>query len=396
MPDHRRLLYWICTRLYLERVDVLGAERLPARGPALYISLHRCGMLDGFVLDTLLHRPTYMIAAQWTRGVRGLFFAGISVVRDKDAGDRSANVQALDRCAEHLACAGELAVFPEGTSALGPRHLPFKTGAARVLAAYLARSADPITVIPLGLYYEGAPSWRSRLEVVAGPPLELGLDPQLDLEQRVAELHSRIARALEAVGVQFADAEQQRLAEALAYAATLGTARSYSGTLKQLERGIPVGLARAWSEIVSQARSRRVWFHQGVPLMPTGPLVVYLLLLLATGTLALTALLLNAPVIAAAAWAGARIPDERNVIPLWRILVGVPFLLVWAPGLFVAAWLLLGPWWALGYALLSWAGLHCIYRARKLAIACHNALLASDLRRPILELHGRLLQEISP
>ncbi len=395
MPDHRRLLYWICTRLYLERVTVLGTERLPARGPALYISTHRCGMLDGFVLDTLLHRPTYMIAAQWTRGVRGLFFAGISVVRDKDAGDRSGNARALERCVEHLARGGELAVFPEGTSSLGPRHLPFKTGAARVLAAYLARSAEPIAVVPLGLHYEGAPDWRSRLELVVGPPLELGLDPQLDGEQRVAELQQRIARSLEAVGVQFADEREQELAEALAYATTLGTARSYSGALKELERGIPAGLARSWSELVAQLEGRRVWLHQGVPLVPTAPLALYLLALLPTAALSLSALLLNAPVIAAAAWAGARIPDERNVIPLWRLLVGVPLLLVWAPAACVAAWLLLGPWSALGYVLLSWAGLRCIYRARKLAIACHNALFAGDLRPRILELHGRLLEELT-
>src|SRR5262245_905559 len=176
--DPRRWLQLACTHLYLERVTVLGAEHLPRRGPALYVGLHRNGAIDGFLHRRVLHDPVFLISAQWTRGLSRLFLDGIPVVRDKDAGDRSANEQSLQRCVEHLIRGGELSVFPEGTSALGPRHLPFRKGAAWILSAALAGEA-PVVVIPIGLAYERAWEFRSRVEIVVGAPVDTRLASSL-------------------------------------------------------------------------------------------------------------------------------------------------------------------------------------------------------------------------
>jgi 1-acyl-sn-glycerol-3-phosphate acyltransferase len=392
--DLRRQLELLCTRLYFERVTVIGAEHLPSRGPALYVSLHRNGLVDGFVQLRALHDPVFMISAQWTRGLRGIFFHGIPVVRDKDAGDRSANTEAIRRCVEHLQSGGELSIFPEGTSTLGPRHLPFKKGAARILAGYLSSSTRSIAVIPIALYYERAWEFRSKVEVVVGAPIDTRVATDLSEEECVAERNARIARALEEVGAQFADEREQELAEAIAYAATLGTPRSYSRSLKSLERGIPDSLRRAWRELEDSPEAMRARRHQGVPLVPIGPVASYALYFLAIAPLVLAALLLNLPPVLAAAWAGAKLPDDRNVIALWRILVGVPVFLAWWSLVVALTLAFAGPWWAIGYLAATWLGLRCTYRAKKLAVALHNAIFAPALRPKLLDLHRAILETL--
>src|SRR5207253_5350070 len=113
----------------------------------------------------------FMISTQLRRHLIGrLFFTGIEVVRDKDEGESGTNIEALNHCMKLLRTGGALFVFPEGTSTLGPRHLPFKSGAARILATYL-ESGSPIQVVPLGITYECPCAFRSRVEVVADGPV---------------------------------------------------------------------------------------------------------------------------------------------------------------------------------------------------------------------------------
>jgi 1-acyl-sn-glycerol-3-phosphate acyltransferase len=118
----------IVSLVYFERLTLIHPERLPRTGPVLYLGLHRNGAVDGFVSDQALHHPVFMISTQLRKNwFTRLFFEGIAVTRTKDEGDRTLNDAALHQCLGHLRAAGELFVFPEGTSSLGPRHLPFKS-----------------------------------------------------------------------------------------------------------------------------------------------------------------------------------------------------------------------------------------------------------------------------
>src|ERR1043166_2252414 len=145
----RRFLYWFLVRVYFQRVTVLHRERLPKSGPVLFLALHRNGAMDGFVYHQTLGQPTFMISTQLQRSWFGrLFFPGIAVTRTKDEGDRAGNAEALQRCVNLLRASGSLCVFPEGTSSLGTRHLPFKTGAAWLILEYLRGGGDGSGVRP--------------------------------------------------------------------------------------------------------------------------------------------------------------------------------------------------------------------------------------------------------
>src|SRR5437016_840043 len=202
-----RLLARVLARLAFHRTSVLHPKRLPRRGPVLYLGLHRNGAVDGFVYSSVLPRASFMIASNLRKNLLGrLFFSGIEVVRAKDEGDRSENETSLARCREFLRSGGELFVFPEGTSTLGPRHLPFKSGAARLLLDALESGID-VTVIPLGITYESPTRFRSKVEVVVGEPVSTNLRGCVGPRERLVELKQRLEQALEDVGVNVESGE---------------------------------------------------------------------------------------------------------------------------------------------------------------------------------------------
>ena len=144
--------YWytgfitLITQVYFRKISLYGKETIPACGPVLFIGLHKNGAVDGFVYHRVLAPVTFMLAAQLRRNpVVRLFFDGIEVTRDKDKGIHS-NIAALKKCISFLEKGGRLFVFPEGTSTLGPAHLPFKEGAA-ILASRFDFSKDQYRIV---------------------------------------------------------------------------------------------------------------------------------------------------------------------------------------------------------------------------------------------------------
>ena len=387
--------HWLCARVYFERITVLNPQRLPEGVPILFLGLHRNGAVDGFVYQQIVPRGIFLISTQLLRSFFArLFFCGIAVARKQDAEDGRQNEAALQQCTRLLAAGGELIVFPEGTSSLGPRHLPFKAGAARIALDALAQGVA-LRIVPLGIHYERAWTFRSRVEVVVGEAISTTLPADLSGLGRLKEMKRRMAIALDSVGANFASVEAQQQAELLAYAATLGTPRSYFAALKSLEAGVPEPLLAGWQALAPQLAARRVLLHQGVPLFPVGPWLLYAVLLLVLGPLVLAGTLVNLPPLLAGWLAARKFADDRNVIALWRILVGLPALVIWSGIVcsllgFFANW-----WWGLGYALLTLTALKLVYRAKKLAVAVWNGLVHSDLAPRAHEFHQLVLQSLS-
>jgi 1-acyl-sn-glycerol-3-phosphate acyltransferase len=388
-------LHWLCGWLYYERITVLHRERLPGGGPTLYIVLHRNGAVDGFVYQHVVPHVVSLISTQLLRSALArFFFCGIAVARGKDGDDDSQNAAALDQCRDLLASGGALMIFPEGTSSLGPHHLPFKSGAASIAVAALAQGI-PLRIAPLGIHYEEAWAFRSKVEVVVGEAVDTALSPDLGTFGRLKEMKRRMNAALEGVGANFPSEAAQAEAQRLAYAATLGTSRSYFDSLKFFERGVPEMLKESWRELEPQLETHRVRQHQRVPLFPIGPWAVYALLLAVIAPVVVAGALLNLPPLLAGWLAARRFADGRNVIALWRILVGLPVLLIWFVTMLALAGYSGGWWWAVGYAGVTFAALKLCYRVRKLSIAVWNGLASRDLRGAALAFHQRVLHSIS-
>ncbi|MGC4016955.1 MAG: 1-acyl-sn-glycerol-3-phosphate acyltransferase [Luteolibacter sp.] len=288
--------------------------KLPAEDPVLVVATHRNGAVDGFLLHALMPELEFMLSAQLTRTwFQRLFFGGIGVKRQKDGGGD--NHAAIQCCEEHLLAGGSLCVFPEGTSALGPQHLPYHSGAARIAIAYWEKSGSCPPIIPIGLHYHDPESFRSSVEVVVGEPLHVSV-PSLGACRRAIE------EGLLKVGANFSDSDHQELAWLRARQET----SVYQG-LKQME--LPPGKESlaGWSSIPRRVRDLAL---RATPARP-GLLPLWLAPLLVPG------IILHLPVLLVAALASRRMADAQNVIALWKILGGTLAAFVWSPLLLLIA-----------------------------------------------------------
>jgi 1-acyl-sn-glycerol-3-phosphate acyltransferase len=384
-----RAVYRVVEFLSFNRITIRRLDDAQLRGPVLYVGLHRNGAMDGVPYLKLAPRAAFMVSAQLHRFPFGRrLFPGIAVARRKDRqrGIVADNDDAVLQSVDHLVAGGELFVMPEGTSTLGPRHLPFKPGAAKIAYEAVRRSV-PLTVVPVAVHYECAWEWQSRVEVVVGKPFRLSA---ADVAGE-ADAGERIAAALEAVGVNFASEAEQNAAEMLAYAATLGTRVAYAACLKRFEAGVPAELKADAARLRELALDAGAMTHQGVPLTPIGSPLPYLIAWLALAPLMGMFFLVNLPPLAAGYLASRTLPDERNVVAFWRALVGIPAALLWCPATALMLASLVGVPAALAYLFVSAAGIRGFYRFRKLTVAVFNRLRAPQLAVPLLDFHRALL-----
>ena len=166
-------LHRFCNVLFFDRLSLLNSERIPAEGPVLFIGLHRNGAVDGFAYHQVFPHVSFLISTQLLRNAfTRAFFDGIPVARPQDANRPGCSKNAISACVDVLHSGGRVFIFPEGTSSLGPHHLPFKSGAARVAAEAL-RQGRPVRIVPVGIHYEKAWAFRGRVEVVIGKPLDV-------------------------------------------------------------------------------------------------------------------------------------------------------------------------------------------------------------------------------
>lgn len=166
-------------RLILD-VRVSGIEHIPASGGVIIGGNHR-GLIDGPVVGTFLPRPaTFLVKSEMFVGpwARALGWLGqIPVHRGRP--DREAL-----RLARAVLDRGDvLGVFPEGTRGSGAmEHVEHGI-------AYLALRAPHCPIVPVACLGTDAalprgarlPRWRTRIDVVFGPPLMItpAADPRL-------------------------------------------------------------------------------------------------------------------------------------------------------------------------------------------------------------------------
>lgn len=359
MPElwYRTLLY-AATRIYYRRVRVVRlAEFEMGKGPVLFVGLHRNGAVDGMLYKSVFPRAVFVVARRLLRSrFSRLYFTGIPVTREHDDAapgvqTRRDNAQSLTAAVDHLATGGQLFILPEGTSDLGPKHLPFKPGVARVIADLLQRGITPL-VVPLGVFYESPPAFRSDVCIVMGTPIDTRLEQSLDRSTRIAELMDRITSSLEAIAVEAADTNALRQIETLAAIAIEDAGAQWWRVQKMLtneRQSLPAAerLLRLRGASVDRA---------GVPRFSKHGVLWNALWLALQGAIVGAAALANAVPLAGAWLAGRRVADAPNTIALWRIIVGAPLSVLWLLGV-AAAGMLVGGWFPAAYLAITLLGL---------------------------------------
>ena len=222
--------------ILFREVALVGAEHLPATGPAIVIANHTNSLIDGAILLGYLPRNPRFLAAStvWDYKPVAPFMnasGSVKVFRQQDGRAHEGSLEdSFADAAALLADGGVLAVFPEGRTHDDPALLAFKTGTARI--AQLAETRHGplgLAIVPVGLDYEVKNRFRTRVCFTFGDPVTVaeaaragpGPDPEEDpgADRRGVEggpshgvraLTARLRRAVGAVAPDFDDPRQAR------------------------------------------------------------------------------------------------------------------------------------------------------------------------------------------
>lgn len=209
--------------LFYRRVDAVGLERIPSRGPLILAPNHQNALVDGLLLLALLPRPLVPVAKAplFRHPLIGPFLSllgAVPVHRRQEAGDDPARNRAMFAATSAaLRAGGAILIFPEGVSQPEPTLMPVRTGAARMLLAARAEGAEPVTLLPVGLLFHEPGAFRVGWAlVVIGEPIptedcvaEAGGAPQ----EAARRLTERLEEALRRLIVEVEDRHTLRLVE---------------------------------------------------------------------------------------------------------------------------------------------------------------------------------------
>ena len=159
--------------LFYERIEIVGAENVPAEGPLIVAANHHNSVIDAMILIATLSRPLRVLANAplFRHPLIGLFLRtvrGLPVHRRKEAGDDPAKNAALFAATTEALHHGEaILIFPEGVTQPEPALQPVRTGAARMLLAAEAEPGGPrVTLLPVGLVFDEPGTFRDGRALV--------------------------------------------------------------------------------------------------------------------------------------------------------------------------------------------------------------------------------------
>jgi 1-acyl-sn-glycerol-3-phosphate acyltransferase len=233
----RRLIVLIL-RVFFRRLEITGAEHVPASGPVLFVLNHPNSLVDPlFLLGLAPRRVVFLAKAPLFRiPVIGRLVKAVGSIPVHRRQDRDANMAAnratFERVRAELDRGGAVALFPEGVSHDDPVLRPLKTGAARMaIGAASVASGAPVRIVPAGLYYTAKATFRSSALVSFGEPIVVRPETlDADGEPPPAPVHALTDELREALDRVTLQAGQQ---DALALVAR--AERIFSSAIEQEE-----------------------------------------------------------------------------------------------------------------------------------------------------------------
>lgn len=254
---------WLARRLLASqyrRFEVEGAERVPRAGPVIVVANHGNSLVDSLALLAALPRETSPLAKAPLFQHRLLRpwlerMGAVPVYREQDVEENQgrgvrANLATFDACRRRLAEGRALVLFPEGVSQPQPKLLPLRTGVARIALD----AGCPVTIVPVGLVFEGPDERRGTALVRVGEPF-VADGSALAKDQRRGAISALTRRIEAALRDQLAEAESQADLAALrvlALAFEQERGQAPAGTLAEAHRRVQV-LSRELARISATA-----------------------------------------------------------------------------------------------------------------------------------------------
>lgn len=280
-------LFCFCVRVFFRRIEVVGLDRVPARGGVMFAVNHPNGLVDPLFLLCFAPRPVSFLAKApllhyFVIGWLARKFDSIPVYRKQD-NTTGSNEETFARARAVLANGGGIAIFPEGTTHDDPQLRALKTGAARIA---LGATAGELAVVPTGIYYTAKEVFRSSALVMFGEPivvrgdetveaLTAAIDAGLHAVTLQADSHAALELIAKAEDIFTADDEQPLAVE-------LDLRRRFIDGYHELRERDPSRLERLQSAITqfdAELRRAKLDVHELRPRISVARLLRVLVLL---------------------------------------------------------------------------------------------------------------------
>ncbi len=396
-------------RLYYPVIDCQGAERLPVDRPVIFAPNHPNALLDPIALRLAVGRTVRFLAKSplfdnFFLGYVLRAYGALPIYRVQDTGredgDRVSNNERLfASCSVLLRRREAIAIFPEGTSHSASMLKPLKTGAARIALATEAQFSVGVTIVPVGLLYQDKATFRSRVSVVVGEPIDcasLRTAYQRDERGTVDALTARIRESLDRVVLQADTGELLSGIARIAAWAGDGPAESQEAQhartrklldgYRALQESDParleaiVGDARRYLRTLDLLGVEDPWAVE-IGRIRAGSVARVSLTLLGLAPFALVGAAMSWLPYRAAGWIANRVTKEEDVLSTAKLLGGAFLLFIaWlAESIVVGAWR--GVWAGLGTFLVAMVTGYAALRWDEIAGRAWEALSAMRVRQ---------------
>src|SRR5689334_665920 len=215
-----RALAGVALRWFYRSIQVDGRERIPRRGPVLFVVNHPNALVDAMLVGWAVPRRVLLTAKATIFGnpFGAMLLRWVDVVPLRRASDEKTVREPLDPSRNEdtflavrtaFQAGRAVLIFPEGKSHDEPAMAPLRTGAARMaLDAWNSGAAPMLSIVPVGLTFERKDTPRTRVLVQVGEPLRLERWCDVQHARPVEELTAEIDARLRVVTRNYASADE--------------------------------------------------------------------------------------------------------------------------------------------------------------------------------------------
>ncbi|NQY68695.1 MAG: 1-acyl-sn-glycerol-3-phosphate acyltransferase, partial [Flavobacteriales bacterium] len=133
-----RVLLRFAVKGYFRSITINNLDRIPAKGPVLFVANHPSAFMDPIVVTIYIDRILHYLARgeSFKNPISRFIFSRLNMIpiyrASTSPDEMHKNKAVFQKCYDHLENRGAIIIFPEGVSKTERRLRPIKTGAARI------------------------------------------------------------------------------------------------------------------------------------------------------------------------------------------------------------------------------------------------------------------------
>ncbi|MGJ8744737.1 lysophospholipid acyltransferase family protein [Polaribacter sp.] len=201
---------------YSKRIKVTGREHIPKKGAILFAANHPNGLIDPLIVTTVCPRENHYLvrAAVFKKPIVKKFLSTLNLMpiyRIRDGVRKiGKNQQIFEKCFQIFKNGKTLLIFPEGSHHVNRTIRPISKGFTRIVFGALEKYPElEIKVIPVGLTYQNASFYPTKVAVNFGKPISVNefyntKQPVIS----VVKLKNEVSFQLKKLSVHIKDNEQ--------------------------------------------------------------------------------------------------------------------------------------------------------------------------------------------